>query len=479
MNPDIYLPDHLTPSDWLVFGLVLLGTLGTVVWGNRRARSREGEPGILDLLLMGRRLTLPLFIGTLVATWYGGILPVTQFAFTTGLYSWVTQGGFWYAAYLMFAFLLVGRIRATRAATMPDLLTRQFGPRSGKLGAWLNLFNVLPVSYVLSLGLLLQLIFGGGSLWVWMLAGVGLVLAYSTSGGLRSVVLSDMVQFTVMCGSVALVIGFSMGTFGGIGWLRQQPSIPFSHWNPLGEGIPVGTTLVWGLVAFGTLVDPNFYQRCLAAESPRTAKRGILCATLIWICFDFCTTFGALYALAVIPEADSATAYLTYSVQVLPEGLRGFFLAGILATILSTLDSYLFLSGTVTAYDLAPAARKGSVRYHHLGTIAVGLLAVALTGVFVEQNLVDIWKFFGGFSTACLLLPLMVGLAMPGRLRDRDFVRGCLGGAGCLLGFWIVQKLLPEDHVLKAWEPFYFGVLGTIPGLANGWIKNSTANERE
>src|SRR5690606_6268093 len=101
------------------------------------------------------------------------------------------------------------------------------------------------------------------------------------------------------------------------------------------------------------------------------------------------TTFGAMYALAVIPEAESATAYLTYSVQLLSTGWKGFFLAGFLATILSTLDSYLFLSGTVAAYDLAPARYKGRVGVHHAGTVAVGLLAVGLTYGFRGTNLVD------------------------------------------------------------------------------------------
>ena len=45
---------------------------------------------------MGRKLTLPLFIATLVATWYGGIFGVAQIAFENGIYNFVTQGFFWY-----------------------------------------------------------------------------------------------------------------------------------------------------------------------------------------------------------------------------------------------------------------------------------------------------------------------------------------------------------------------------------------------
>jgi len=467
MQNVVVVQEQLGGADWLVFAGVLLLTLGTVIYGNQRRKriDRDGrEETLLDLLLMGRRLTLPLFTGTLVATWYGGIISVTEYYYDTGLYAWITQGGFWYLAYLVFAFCLVHRIRDTRARTMPDLLSKLFGPDSGKLGAWLNLFNVLPVAYVLSLGLFLQFLFGGG-LWTWMIVGTAGVLAYSTVGGLRSVVFSDMVQFVVMCSAVALVVGFSMWEFGGIGTLTSSPHIPDGHWKPFGENQSLATTLVWGFVAFGTLVDPNFYQRCLAAKDSRTAKRGILLATAVWIGFDFCAVFGTLYARAALPEADMSTAYLMYSVQLLPPGVRGFFLAGILATILSTVDSYLFLSGTVVAYDLAPARYRGNVGFHHLGTVCMAVLAVPVTALFAGGNLVDIWKFFGGFSTACLLFPLMLGYMLPGRITDRCFVSSSLGGCLSMAAFYALRSWCDLPAFWEGFEPFYVGLAGTVVGL--------------
>lgn len=457
----------LTTLDWLMFGLVLVMTLGLVIFGNvRRLRLRhkkDANADLLDLLLMGRRLTLPLFTATLVATWYGGIFGVTEYAYNLGLYNWLTQGVFWYSAYLIFAFLLVGRIRNTEARTMPELLGGMFGPRSERLGAWMNLFNVLPVTYVISLGIFLQLLFGG-SLLVWMIAGTALVVAYSTFGGLRSVVYSDLVQFSVMCSSVVLVIFFSMRLHGGIGWLRQHPNIPAGHWRLFGEGIPLSATLVWGLIAMGTLVDPNFYQRCLAAKDVKTARRGILMATLIWVGFDFCTTFGAFYARAVMPEVTPRHAYLFYSMHLLPAGFRGFFLAGFLATILSTLDSYLFLSGTIASYDLAPRKWKGHVSLFYLGTLLMAALAL-LGAVWFgpKDNLVEIWKFFGSYATACLLLPLMAGYRFPGVIRDRSFTAACIGGMVAMTLFHLLRSRLPEG--LAAIEPFYFGMLGTLPPL--------------
>jgi len=450
--------------DWMVFAGVLLLTFGVVIIGNVRQRRIEqdgGQEGFLDLLLMGRRLTLPLFTGTLVATWYGGIIGVTEYAHAYGLYSWLTQGVFWYGAYLIFAFLLVGRIRGTDAVTMPDLLEKEFGPLAGKWGATMNLLNVLPVVYLISLGVFLQQLFGGPHL-MWMLVGLAVVVAYSVIGGFRSVVLSDLVQFGVMCSAVALVIVFSMSSYGGLGWLKVSPHIPKEHWMPFGSGIAWSSTLVWGLVAAGTLVDPNFYHRCLAARDARTARKGILCATLIWVAFDFCTTFGAFYARAVLPEVPAREAYLQYGVHVLPAGLRGWFLAGFLATILSTLDSYLFLSGTLVSYDLVPAKWKGRRRFHHLGTVIVGLAAVGIAMWVKGGNLAEVWKLLGGFATATLLLPLLMGLGLRQTIPGAVFIASSATGAVFMVGFHLLKLFV--THPLLELDAFYAGVLGTTLG---------------
>src|SRR5690606_37724200 len=92
----------LTPMDWLVFIFILLLT-GLFAWYGQRNTSRHDY---WDLLLMGRKLTLPLFVATMVATWYGGVAGVTQIAFETGLYNFLTQGIFWYLTYFLFAFFL-------------------------------------------------------------------------------------------------------------------------------------------------------------------------------------------------------------------------------------------------------------------------------------------------------------------------------------------------------------------------------------
>jgi len=443
-----------------VFFGVLILTLAFVIYGQslKKKNKHKGDENynFLDLLLMGRQLTLPMFVATLVATWYGGIFGVTKIAFEQGIFNFVTQGFFWYIAYIIFALFIVKKVSQYQAVTLPNLIGKMFGPKSEKLSAVFNFFNVLPIAYVISLGLLIQAIFGS-SMFMGMLIGTTIVILYTLYGGFRAVVFSDIVQFFVMCLGVLLVLIFSIKLFGGIGFLKAN--LPSTHFSPTG-GVGLATTLVWGFIALSTLVDPNFYQRVFAAKSERTARNGILISTLIWFLFDICTTAGAMYARAVIPEAASDKAYLIYAVQILPNGIKGLVLAGILATILSTLDSYLFIAGTTVSYDMVPKKWKGKVSLYHLGIVFVGILAVVM-GLVFDGNIKSVWKTLGSYSASCLLLPVFYGYIFPGKIKDMQFVFASILGVITvtiwrnisLPGFW--QNV----------DELYMGIVATSLGL--------------
>ena len=331
-----------------------------------------------------------------------------------------------------------------------------FGPKSGKLSAVFNFFNVLPIAYVISLGILIQALFGI-EIFPAMVIGVSVVIIYTLYGGFRAVVFSAIIQFFVMCLAVFLVLVFSVKLFGGIGFLRAN--LPKAHFSLTG-GEGIATTLVWGFIALSTLVDPNFYQRVFAAKSTKIAKKGILISTLVWVLFDICTTAGAMYARAVIPHAASDKAYLIYALQILPNGVRGLVLAGILATILSTLDSYLFIAGTTVSYDLMPKRFKGKVHLHHFGIVLVGIIAV-LMGVLFKGNIKAVWKTLGCYSASCLLLPVLYGYLFPKKIKDNQFIFAAILGIITvsvwrnitLPGFW--QNV----------DELYMGILATSLGL--------------
>src|SRR5690606_1880733 len=118
-----------------------------------------------------------------------------------------------------------------------------------------------------------------------------------------------------------LVFILSLTTFG----IEPLKTLPDSMYK-LDGGYGLLTTLSWGLIALSTLVDPNFYQRCFAATSTKVAKKGIILSTGIWLVFDLSLTLGAMYASSLMPGYPE-DGYLRFSLNLLPEGLKGYFLA--------------------------------------------------------------------------------------------------------------------------------------------------------
>ncbi len=451
------LGQFLTPLDYIIFFTCLLITAGSIFYGHSiKGKIKAGHAHVLEHLLMGRTLTLPMFVATMVATWYGGIFGVTEIAFTSGVYNFLTQGVFWYLTYIVFAFFMVDRIAAYHSVTLPELVSKMFGPTAGRVAAVFNFFNVLPVAYTLSLGLFLQLL-TGWSLLTSVSVGTVLVCTYSIMGGFRSDVFSDIVQFFVMCAAVFFVVAFSYATVGD--WTFLKNNLPATHFEPMG-GHGLATTMVWGLIAFATLVDPNFYQKCFAAKNPQTAKKGIFIATLIWFCFDICTTLGAMYARAMIPAADPKQSYLLYALQVLPNGFRGFFLAGIVAIVISTLDSYLIIASQSVSYDLVPKHWRENINIHRLSTVMVGLLAIGLSMVF-DGSIKDVWKTLGSYSAGCLLLPMFCGFFLPGVVSERGFIVSTVLGA-IAITYWRFAEL---TGFWQEVDEIYIGLVMTFVGI--------------
>lgn len=380
-------------------------------------RMYKPQKELSEFFLMNRGLGLPLFVATLTSTWYGGIFGVTQIAFEHGLYSFFTQGVSWYSAYVIFALVLAKKIRSEQVRSLPELIGLRFGQNARALSGFILFFHALPVSYAVSLGILLHIV-TGLSFWLCVILGVALVAIYSITGGLRAIVVTDGIQFILMFTAVIMIALFSLYSFGGIDFLVDR--LPPSYFNWQGDRSSLAI-FVWFLVACtSTMIHPVFYQRCLAAKNDRTAIVGILCAIGLWILFDCCTTLGAMFAKALIPEAESAKAYLFYGVQLLPVGLRGIFVTGILATILSTLDSFLFVSGTSVSYDIL-ITHKNSIIKHQI-MIGVSALFVIVIAIAFKANFEAMWLFMEGVFSTSLFLPVMVALFIKNKMPPKIFL---------------------------------------------------------
>ncbi len=188
--------------------------------------SRSGGGSGLDYLLDGRRLTLPAFVATLVTTWYGGILGIGEYAFRFGVSTWVVFGLPYYLAAVVFALWLAPRLRASGAASIPDLMRSAYGPRAGVVGAASVWALTLPVAYVLMAATLLSGITGWSTPTA-TAAVAAFSAAYVALSGFRAVVRTDALQLVLMYGGFLILLPAALDRTGGLAALWN--ALPDAH----------------------------------------------------------------------------------------------------------------------------------------------------------------------------------------------------------------------------------------------------------
>jgi SSS family solute:Na+ symporter len=381
-------------------------------------RSNSHHKSLDDFVLGNRLLTLPAFIATLVTTWYGGILGVGEFTYLYGLSNWIVFGLPYYIFAILFAFFMAPKIRSSNLLSIPDQFHKHYGKTSGYIGAVFTFFMTMPAAYVLMLGLLIQII-SGWPLWICIVLGALFSMVYVLTGGFRAVIKTDKFQFLLMFGGFIALFITLFENFGGFGFLKTN--LPENHLT-LHGGNSWQYILVWFFIASWTFVDPGFHQRCYAAKTPQTARRGILWSVLFWFIFDFLTTSTGLYARALLMDIKPTLSYPILSHQILPPLLSGLFLTGLLATIMSTVDSLSHLSAITIGYDflnrLKPDGEK-TVGYIKLGLVITGVISIIIA--VAVPSVIQIWYILGTLFIPPIFLPL-ISCYYPRIKIDRKFV---------------------------------------------------------
>ncbi|UCH11521.1 MAG: sodium:solute symporter family protein [Fidelibacterota bacterium] len=447
----------------LVIIILYVGGLLFMGLRSRLSPSRRAE----RYLLGGRRLTLIPFVATLVSTWYGGILGVGEFTYLNGVVNLVIFGLPYYIFAALYAIFLAARIREEGALTIPERFRLHFGPRSARLGAGIVFLLTTPAPYLLMLGIMLNFIVGI-DLWLAVLAGMVFSTIYLWYGGFQAVVRTDVLQFALMFVGFALLVGVLVAA-EPLQHMWQQ--LPPGHRDWRGaEHLSWQVILVWFLIASWTFVDPGFYQRCAAARTGQTAARGILLSVGFWFLFDLLTTTAGLYAVSHLPNlagesAGAVAAYPLLGATVLPIGLKGLFFAALLAVIMSTVDSFVFIGATTLGRDFIsrkqasdPTVERRRIRWGIVASGLIGyLLAISLPSV------VELWYTLGMVLVPGLLLPILVTFHSRLMMSDLKALLVSFAGVGTA-GFWLLSPRLVQWLGGSATD-YPLGLQPMLPGL--------------
>ncbi|MBI5247255.1 MAG: hypothetical protein HY923_08740 [Elusimicrobia bacterium] len=432
----------------MIDALLVAGFLAACLALGARARREEDAEG---WILAGRALTLPVFVATLVPTFYGGVLGIGEFTWSAGLSNWTVMALPYYVFAGLYAFFLAGKVRVTPGLTIPDHLEVTYGKQMAMLGAILVFILASPADELLMAGSLLGHLTGIPVALASALAGV-FALAVIWRGGLRSDASANRLQFVVMFAGFALIIPFAWHAVGSPVAIAAR--LPAGHMSWTG-GLSPAKLIGWWLIAVWTIVDPSFHQRCAAAETPDVARRGILISIGFWALFDLLTTTAGLYARAAVPVmANPTMAFPLLADSVMPPVARGLFFAGVSASLFAALQGTSLLA--------AACLGKNNIRTGLIATMALSFLLSRLV-----PSVVGLWYAVGSAAIPGLLLP-MLGVYLPS-LRVSGGWAALSSASGWLISMgWVVAARLRGEPPLGV-EPMYPGLVASAAVWAAGY----------
>jgi SSS family solute:Na+ symporter len=215
----------------------------------------------------------------------------------------------------------------------------------------------------------------------------------------------NIFEFIMMYAGFAIILPFCFSEIGGFSALAEK--LPPEHLSITG-GNSIAYILVWFVIGSWALVDPSFHQRCYAAESQSVAKKGVLISLLFWFVFDFMTITAGLYARVFLPDLqEPPMAYPLLADSILPIIAKGAFFTGMIATVMSTLHSYIFVSAATFGNDIVSRIKnKKDVlnKYSKLGIVVTSIISIIVS--FYFPSVVQIWYLIG---TLCIP-PLLIGI---------------------------------------------------------------------
>ena len=354
---------HFATLDWIIIVVYVGATLAAGIYG------RKFVGGISDFLVAGRELGTFIGIATLAATEIGTItfMYYAELGYKTGYASFVNG---LIAGVVMIVIgrtgFVVSRLRELRLMTVPEFFEAKF---SRKLRVFTGV--LVAAGGILNMGVFLKVegtflaIISGISLdhiKAVMTAILLLELLYTVLGGMVSIVITDFIQF------VALSVGTILVTVWAVHSAGMQ-NMYESVRATMGEGgfSPITSPEYgWAYIIFQVLVWLAIHtcwqttaMRTFSTRSPEVSKRVFSWAGFIFLGRGMMPMMWGIAALALLgPKQNSLEAMPRMLATILPSGVLGLVVAGMLAATMSVNSSYLLGWSSIIAQDIILPLRR-------------------------------------------------------------------------------------------------------------------------
>jgi SSS family solute:Na+ symporter len=250
-----------------------------------------------------------------------------------------------------------------------------------------------------------------------------IVIAYTMAGGLWAVLMTDVIQFIILCSVVLIAVPLSLGEIGG--WSQLWRLAPRDFFSPAAAEYSYDFLALWFLVGFVRYsADWPFVQRYICVPSPRDAQKVAFLMGGLYLISPLIWMLPAMACRIAIPQADPEQAYILICCRVLPSGMLGIMVAAMFSATASMVSGLLNVFAGVFTQDVyckcwhPRASERQRVFVGRLATLSYGALItlvaflvpcvggaeevvlVLVTSLLGPMMLPVVWGFYSRHITA-------------------------------------------------------------------------------
>ena len=402
--------------------LVIIAGYFLIVFGIGYYISKRIDTGE-DLFLAGRSLMwgtigLSLFASNISST---TLIGLAGDAYSTGIavsnYEWMAGVVLVFMAFFFIPFFIKSRL-----TTIPEYLEKRFDVRSRKYFSGLTIITSILIDAAggIYAGTLVLQMFFPCLPFLWTAFGLALVAGlYTAAGGLAAVVYTDVIQAVILFVGSCVIAFLTFQQFD-FSWEAATAALPEGHLskihpidNPEGRlpwlgtliGVPVLGFYYWGL-------NQYIVQRVLGAKDLQNARWGALLGGLLKLAPLFIMVLPGAWALTLYPGLEQPDlVFPTLVTELLPVGFVGLVLAGLVAAIMSTIDSTLNAASTLITVDFVQP-NKPDMTAEQIGTlgkwVTLVLMIVAALWAPAIREFPGLWNYIQ--SMLSFLVPPVVAV---------------------------------------------------------------------
>jgi len=395
--------------DWLVIGLFFIALIGIILWVMKQKQNNAE-----DYFLGGKDATWIAIGASIFASNIGSehLIGLAGSGASSGMAMahWEIQG--WMI--LLLGWVFVPFYSRSMVITMPEFLEKRYNPQSRTILSVISLISYVLTKVAVTVyagGLVFQQVFGIDELWgidFFWIAAIGLVILtalYTIFGGMKSVLYTSVLQTPILLLGSLIILVLGLKELGG--WDEMMKICSAVKVNETGDTMVnlirsnsdpqypwLGALIGSAVIGFWYWCTDQFIvQRVLSGKNEKEARRGTIFGAYLkllpvflflipgMIAFALHQKFGGFLPLTEAGLPNSDAAFPTLVAKLLPAGVKGLIVCGILAALMSSLASLFNSSSALFTIDFYQRYRpktdpKKLVRIGQVATVVIVVLGI-------------------------------------------------------------------------------------------------------